>query len=60
MRNTSTKPQTIFIYRYSLGGSSFEQLMRLDTTIVSLFFQQQKKKKKKKKEEEEERKRRHT
>ena len=56
MRNTSTKPQTIFIYRYSLGGSSFEQLMRLDTTIVSLIFQQ----KKKKKEEEEERKRRHT
>ena len=48
MRNTSTKPQTIFIYRYSLGGSSFEQLMRLDTTIVSLFFQQQQKKKKKK------------
>ena len=61
MRNTFTIPQNIFIYGYSHGGSSFEQLMRLDTTIVSLFFQQQQKKiKKKKKEEEEERKRRHT
>ena len=50
MRNTFTIPQNIFIYGYSLGGSSFEQLIRLDTTIFSLFF----KKKKKKKEEEEE------
>ena len=52
MRNTSTIPQNIFIYRYSLEGSSFEQLMRLDTIIVSLFF---KKKKKKKREKEKER-----
>ena len=57
MRNTSKIPQNIIIYGYSLGGSSFEQLMRLDTTIVSLFFQKKKnqkskiKKKKKKKRE---------
>ena len=57
MRNTSTVPQNIFIYGYSHGGSSFEQLMCLDTTIVSLFFQKKKnqkskirKKKKKRKE----------
>ena len=49
MRNTSTIPQNIFIYGYSRGGSSFEQLMCLDTTIVSLFF---KKKSKNQKEEE--------
>ena len=51
MRNTSTIPQNIFIYEYSHGGSSFEQLMCLDTTIVSLFFKKKKKDKKKKKEE---------
>ena len=45
MRNTSTIPQNIFIYGYSHGGSSFEQLMCLDTTIVSLFFKKKKKKK---------------
>ena len=44
MRNTSTIPQNIFIYGYSLGGSSFEQLMHIDTTIVSLFFQKKIKK----------------
>ena len=49
MRNTSTIPQNTFIYGYSHGGSSFEQLMCLDTTIVSLFF---KKKSKNQKEEE--------
>ena len=38
MRNTSTIPWNIFIYGHSLGGSSFEQLMSLDTTIVSLFL----------------------
>ena len=43
MRNTSKIPQNIIIYGYSLGGSSFEQLMRLDTTIVSLFFKKKKK-----------------
>ena len=47
MRNTSTIPQNIFIYGYSHGGSSFEQLMCLDTTIVSLFFQKKKKGKEK-------------
>ena len=52
MRNTSTIPQNIFIYGYSHGGLSFEQLMCLDTTIVSLFF------KKKKNQKEEERKKR--
>ena len=57
MRNTSTIPQNIFIFRYSPRGSSFEQLMHLDTTIVSLFFQKIKNKKskrrrKKKKEKE--------
>ena len=50
MRNTSTIPQNTFIYGYSHGGSSFEQLMCLDTTIVSLFFQKKKKKREKKKE----------
>ena len=48
MRNTSTIPQNIFIYEYSHGGSSFEQLICLDTTIVSLFFKKSKKKKKSK------------
>ena len=48
MRNTSTIPHNIFIYGCSLEGSSFEQLMHLDTTIVSIFF----KKKKNQKEEE--------
>ena len=48
-RSTSTIPQNIFIYGYSLGGSSFEKLMCLDTTIVSLFFKKKFKKKKKKK-----------
>ena len=43
MRNTSTILQNIFIYGYSHGGSSFEQLMCLDTTIVSLFFKKKKK-----------------
>ena len=43
MRYTSTIPQNIFIYGYSHGGSSFEQLMCLDTTIVSLFFKKKKK-----------------
>ena len=38
-----------FIYRYSRGGSSFEQLMCLDTTIVSLFFKKKNQKIKKKK-----------
>ena len=52
MRNTSTIPQNIFIYGYSHGGSSFEQLMCLDTTIVSLFFTKKKKKKIKKKKRE--------
>ena len=47
MRNTSTILQNIFIYGYSHGGSSFEQLMCLDTTIVSLFFKKKKKMKKK-------------
>ena len=46
MRNTSTIPQNTFIYGYSHGGSSFEQLMCLDTTIVSLFFQKKREKKK--------------
>ena len=63
MRNTSTIPQNIFIYEYSHGGSSFEQLLCLDTTIVSLFFKKLKKKiqkeekkgKKKKREKEKER-----
>ena len=50
MRNTSTILQNIFIYGYSHGGSSFEQLMCLDTTIVSLFFKKKKKKRKKEKE----------
>ena len=53
MRNTSTIPEYIFIYGYSLGGSSSEQLMHLDTTIVSLFYP-----KKKKNQKEEERKKR--
>ena len=48
MRNISTIPQNIFIYGYSLGGSSFEQIMHLDTTIVSLFFKKKKKKKRRK------------
>ena len=48
MRNTSTIPQNIFIYGYSHGGSSFEQLMCLDTTIVSLFFKKKKKREKEK------------
>ena len=55
MRNTSTILQNIFIHGYSHGGSSFEQLMCLDTTIVSLFFTKKKikiKKNQKKKEEE--------
>ena len=52
MRNTSTIPHNIFIYGCSLEGSSFEQLIHLDTTIVSIFF----KKKKKKNQKEEERK----
>ena len=56
MRNTSTIPEYIFIYGYSLGGSSFEQLMCLDTTIVSLFYQKKKKIKKKKKEKKREKK----
>ena len=47
MRNTSTILQNIFIHGYSHGGSSFEQLMCLDTTIVSLFFTKKKKIKKK-------------
>ena len=47
MRNTSTIPQNIFIYGFSHGGSSFEQLMCLDTTIVSLLFKKKKKKRKK-------------
>ena len=51
MRNTSTIPQNIFIYGYSRGGSSFEQLMCLDTTIVSLFFKKKNQKIKKKKKE---------
>ena len=51
MRNTSTIPQNIFIYGYSHGGSSFEQLMCLDTTIVSLFFKNKKINKKKSKRE---------
>ena len=46
MRNTSTILQNIFIHGYSHGGSSFEQLMCLDTTIVSLFFKKEKKEKK--------------
>ena len=59
MRNTSTIPQNIFIYEYSHGGSSFEQLICLDTTIVSLFFKKSKKKKKikKKKKQQKERER---
>ena len=49
MRNTSIIPQNIFIYGYSHGGgSSFEQLMCLDTTIVSFFFQKKKKREKEK------------
>ena len=61
MRNTSTILQNIFIYGYSHGGSSFEQLMCLDTTIVSLFFkkflkknQKEEEKKMRKKEKERE------
>ena len=64
MRNTSTIPQNIFIYGYSHRGSSFEQLMCLGTTIVSLFFKKkkikkrkEKRKKKKKKEREKEKER---
>ena len=49
MRNTSTISQNIFIYGYCLGGSSSEQLIHLDTPIVSLFFPKKKKKIKKKK-----------
>ena len=49
MRNTSTIPQNIFIYGYSLRGLRFEQLMHLDTTIVSLFFQKKKSKRRRKK-----------
>ena len=76
MRNTSTILQNIFIYGYSHGGSSFEQLMCLDTTIVSLFFkkkkiknqkskrrrkkEKEKKDPKKKRERKRKRKRRHT
>ena len=52
MRNTSTIPEYIFIYGHSLGVSSSEQLMHLDTTIVSLFYNKKKKKKKNQKEEE--------
>ena len=48
MRNTSTIPQNIFIYGYSLGGSSLEQLIRLIPPF-SLFFSKKKKKKNKKK-----------
>ena len=54
MRNTSTIPEYIFIYGHSLGVSSSEQLMHLDTTIVSIFYN----KKKKKNQKEEERKKR--
>ena len=57
----------IFIYGYSLGGSSFEQLIRLDTTIFSLFFKKKKKrrrrrrrKKERKERSKKERKIRHT
>ena len=49
MRNTSTIPEYIFIYGYSLGVSSSEQLMHLDTTIVSLFYQKKKKSKRRRK-----------
>ena len=56
MRNTSIIPQNIFIYGYFHGGSSFESLMCLDTTIVSIFFQKKKIKKKKKKKKKKERK----
>ena len=52
MRNTFTIPQNIFVYGYSHGGSSFEQFMCLDTTIVYLFFKKIKIKKKNQKEEE--------
>ena len=48
MRNTFTIPQNIFVYGYSHGGSSFEQFMCLDTTIVYLFFKKNKIKKKSK------------
>ena len=57
MRNTSTILQNIFIHGYSHGGSSFEQLMCLDTTIVSLFFTKKKKKKNQKKKKNKKRKR---
>ena len=53
MINTSTISQNIFIYGYSHGGSSCEQLMCLDTTIVSLFFKKKKNKKKKREKEKE-------
>ena len=43
MRNISTIPQNVFIYGYSLKGSSFKLLKHLDTTIVSLFFKKEKK-----------------
>ena len=46
MRNISTIPQNVFIYGYSLRGSSFKLLKHLDTTIVSLFFKKEKKEKK--------------
>ena len=63
MRNISTIPKNIFIYGCSLGGSSFELLKHLDTTIVSLFFHththththKKKKRRKKKREKERER-----
>ena len=51
MRNTFTIPQNIFVYGYSHGGSSFEQFMCLDTTIVYLFFKKKIKSKKNQKEE---------
>ena len=44
------------MYGYSHGGSSFEQLMCLDTTIVSLFFKKENQKLKKKEREREKRK----
>ena len=52
MRNTFTIPQNIFIYGYSHGGSSFEQLIYLDITIVSFFFKKKKKKREREKEKE--------
>ena len=40
--------QNIFVYGRSLGGSSFDLLLHLDTTIVSLFFQKTRRRKKEK------------